>query len=83
MAKEKKPTEAQRARLAEALILKKRCAALGIEWDSGLLKDGEWSLNEKRYTDLEVKMAETLFARLGVKMGSGNDVVEMNASGSI
>jgi hypothetical protein len=77
MAKVKKPTKAQRARLAETLILKKRCEALGIEWDSGLLKDGEWSLDEKRYTDLEMKMAEALFTRLGVNLGSRDDMVEM------
>ncbi len=74
MAKEKNPTKAQRAGLAKVLILKKRCETLGVEWDSAVLKDGEWSLDEKRYTDLEMKMAEALFDRLGVNLGRRYDV---------
>ena len=75
--KARTPTKAQRAGLAKALLLKKRCEALGVEWDDAVLQDGEWSLDEKRYTDLELNMAEALFSKLGVKMGTGNDVVEM------
>ena len=74
MAKARKPTKAQRAALAKALVLKKRCESLGVDWDGALLKDGEWSLDEKRYTDLELKMAEALFNRLGVNLGSSDDV---------
>ena len=77
MVKARTPTNAQGAGLAKALLLKKRCEALGVEWDGALLKDGEWSLDERRYTALEMKMAEALFNKLGVKVGSGNDVVEM------
>ena len=78
MAKARKPTKAQRAGLAKALVLKKRCEALGVEWDGAVLKDGEWSLDDKRYTDLEMKMAEALFKKLGVNLGSRDDVaIEM------
>lgn len=78
MVKARTPTKAQRAGLAKALLLKKRCEALGVEWDGGLLKDGEWSIDERRYTDLEMKMAEALFEKLGVKLGAGDDrAIEM------
>src|SRR5690242_19963057 len=74
MAKERKPTKAERAGLAKALLLKKRCEALGIDWDGAALREGEWALDEKRYTDLEMKMAAALFNRLGVKLSSNDDV---------
>ena len=76
MVKARTPTKAQRAGLAKALLLKKRCEALGVEWDGALLKDGEWSLDERRYTALEMKMAEALFNKLGL------DSVEIETSGS-
>jgi len=74
-----KPTKAQRAAFVKALLLKKHCEAIGVEWDPEILRDDD-SLDERRYTLLLFKMGETLFAKLGVRLGTrsgGDDQTEI------
>ena len=74
MATARKPNKKQRTGLAKALLLKRHCAALGIDWDPEVLRDADWWLDDERYGALLIKMGEALLAKVGVKLGTNRDV---------
>jgi hypothetical protein len=62
------PKKQQREGLANALVLRQHCEALGLEWDGEILAKDSWDLDGNRYIALRLKVLETLCARLGMRM---------------
>jgi|ERR1051325_5629352 hypothetical protein len=63
--KPRRPTRDQRAALANAILLRQYCEALGVEWDGDILRADTWVIEEDRYIALHIKVIEVLFERLG------------------
>jgi hypothetical protein len=75
VAKGREPTKAQRAGLGKALLLKKRCEALGVEWDGTVVKDNEDFLpyDDDRPWASAATMRGTRSARRNTRTGERGD----------
>jgi hypothetical protein len=67
VAKKKRPTKQQRADLARAILLKRHCEALGVEWDHEVVTE-DMELDYPRYYVLQAEMGTVLFTKLGLKI---------------
>jgi hypothetical protein len=60
------PTERQKKPVSNAMCLLQYCEALGVEWDSKILPEDTWAIDEPRYVDLHMKVVEALYDKLGL-----------------